>query len=111
MKASLVYRAAGADREYFERSPTLRSLSKTDGKQAGSGAVKVCRKGKLESLKATEAEGLMGWAENSTQWGIFADGKKKAISQTQRIKMCGNGVIPDEVTRILEGCKGFLEAL
>lgn len=109
---SLVIRAAGGDRKYSDRAPTLRSLSKTGQKQAGSGALKLCdRKGNLIPVPAVIVERLMGWSENSTQFGIDAKGKQTEISQSQRIKMLGNGVIPGEISRILEGCKGILELI
>jgi hypothetical protein len=109
---SLVIRAAGGDRIYSLRAPTLRSLAKTGQKQAGSGALKICdRKGNLSPVPATIVEKLMGWSENSTQFGIDATGKRVEISQSQRVKMLGNGVIPGEITRILEGCKGILQSI
>lgn len=44
---------------------------------------------RVRKLTPSEVELLMGWPENHTQTGY--DGKP--ISDTQRYKMCGNGVV------------------
>ncbi|WP_335176863.1 hypothetical protein [Nostoc sp.] len=127
-KFSVIYRAAGSDRIYTEESPTLRSLSNTGGNhQSGSGALKireVCRaedSGRQDPreyqgetylerpINATEAEQLMGWEVGSTAIGINGEGDEITISQTQRIKMLGNGIIPAEITDILTAIKPLLE--
>lgn len=111
---AVLYRAAGGDRIYTEESPTLRSLSNTAGNhQAGSGAYKV-REYQGETylerpINATEAEQLMGWEVGSTAIGINKEGDEIFISQTQRIKMLGNGIIPAEITDILTAIKPLLE--
>ena len=103
----VVYRSASGDREYWENAPTLRSLSNTGGKhQSGSGAVKV-RKYEFEGsytqrpMTPKEAEALMGWDPDSTAWGIDANGVKIPISATQRKKILGNGIVPQEISVIL----------
>lgn len=103
----VVYRSASGDREYWENAPTLRSLSNTGGKhQSGSGAVKV-RKYESDGsytqrpMTPKEAEALMGWEEESTAWGIDANGRKIPISDTQRKKILGNGIVPQEISVIL----------
>lgn len=102
----VVYRSASGDREYWENAPTLRSLSNTGGKhQSGSGAVKV-RTYQDDSytqrpMSAKEAEALMGWEPDSTAWGINSNGEKIAISETQRKKILGNGIVPQEIESIL----------
>ncbi len=103
----VVYRSAGGDREYWGNAPTLRSLSNTGGKhQSGSGAVKV-RKYESDGsytqrpMTAKEAEALMGWDEDSTAWGIDTEGNKIPISETQRKKILGNGIVPQEILGIL----------
>ncbi|WP_416212659.1 hypothetical protein [Nostoc sp. DedQUE04] len=111
---AIVYRAAGGDRIYHEEAPTLRSLSNTGGKhQSGSGAYKIREydgETYLErSINATEAEKLMGWEVGSTARGINKEGDEISISQTQRIKMLGNGIIPAEITDILTAIKPMLE--
>ncbi|WP_442939294.1 hypothetical protein [Nostoc sp.] len=110
---AVLYRAAGGDRIYTEESPTLRSLSSTGNHQSGSGAYKV-REYEGETylerpINATEAEQLMGWEVGSTARGINKEDEEFFISQTQRIKMLGNGIIPAEITDILTAIKPMLE--
>ncbi len=112
-KLIIVYRAAGGDRLYDQEAPTLRSLSSTGNHQSGNGAYKV-REYQGETylerpINATEAEQLMGWEVGSTAIGINKEGDEISISQTQRIKMLGNGIIPSEITDILTAIKPILE--
>lgn len=48
-------------------------------------------------LSATEFERLIGWPVCSTEKGITASGKEISISKTQRQKMLGNGIVPQEI--------------
>ncbi|WP_442944669.1 hypothetical protein [Nostoc sp.] len=105
---AIVYRAAGGDRIYHEQAPCLRSPN-----NAGNGAYKI-REYQGETylerpINATEAEQLMGWEVGSTARGINKEGDEITISQTQRIKMIGNGIIPAEITDILTAIKPMLE--
>lgn len=129
IRTSIVYRAADGDREYFDETPTMRSLTLTNGHQAGSGAVKVREYHKQRGLgvspsgatagqtylerpmTATEYENVMGWESGSTAIGVTEDGKEIKISQTQRKKMLGNGIIPQEITELLMGLKAILEVI
>ncbi len=61
-------------------------------------------------LSATEFERLMGWPVDSTKKGITASGKEITISKTQRQKMLGNGIIPQEIQDICLSLKPFLES-
>ena len=101
----VVYRAAGGDREYWANAPTLRSLSNTGGHQSGSGAVKVRTYTEGTStqrpMTAEECEVIMGWEPGSTAIGIDDQGNQIQISQTQRKKILGNGIVPQEITSIL----------
>ena len=111
---SIVYRDAGGDREYFDCAPTLRSLSSTNGHQGGSGAVKVRNYSSNDTftsrpIEAVECEALMGWQSNSTSAGIDEHGNTISISQTQRKKMLGNGIVPQEITEILTSLKPILQ--
>ncbi|MBD2437378.1 hypothetical protein [Nostoc sp. FACHB-110] len=105
---AVLYRAADGDRLYTELAPCLRSQ-----KDAGTGAYKIREYNGEQYLErpinATEAEQLMGWEVHSTATGINREGDEIAISQTQRIKMLGNGIIPAEVTDILFAIKPILE--
>lgn len=113
----IVHKSAGGERYYYKEAPCLRSrsvvlvvsLSSTNGHQSGSGAIKVREFQSQESIErpltATEAERLMRWLEGSTAIGFTAEGKGIEISTTQRLKMLGNGIIPAEITEILQGLK------
>ena len=115
VRSSIVYRAADGDREYFDETPTMRSLTSTNGHQAGSGAVKVREyQGQTyleRTMTATEYENVMGWESGCTAIGITEDGKEIKISQTQRKKMLGNGIICQEITELLVGLKAILEVI
>nr|WP_254625658.1 hypothetical protein [Nostoc sp. TCL240-02] len=104
---AVLYRAAGGDRIYHEQSPCLRSPN-----NSGTGAYKI-REYQGETylerpINATEAEQLMGWEVGSTAIGINKEGDEIAISQTQRIKMIGNGIIVGEIVDILTAIKPIL---
>jgi hypothetical protein len=106
----------GDIRTYFFNAPTLRSLSNTGGHQAGSGATKIReyyseKEYKDRPMLPIECEGMMGWQLNSTAKGLTEDGKETDISSTQRHKMLGNGIVPQEITEILLSLKPILETL
>jgi hypothetical protein len=103
-------------RTYFFNAPTLRTLSNTGGHQAGSGATKIREyfsetEYKDRPMLPVECEGMMGWKINSTAKGLTECGKETDISNTQRHKMLGNGIVPQEVTEILLSLKPILETL
>lgn len=62
-------------------------------------------------LSAIEFERLMGWPVGCTEKGITVNGKEIVISKTQRQKICGNGIIPQEVEDICSNLKSFLEKI
>lgn len=49
---------------------------------------------RVRKLTPLECERLMSWPDNHTQYGIF-DGSYKPISDTQRYKACGNGIVSE----------------
>jgi len=55
---------------------------------------------KIRRITPLECERLMSWPDNWTQYGII-NGEKKEISDTQRYKMCGNGVVSEVVKQII----------
>lgn len=55
----------------------------------------------IRRLTPLECERLMSWPDNWTKYGIM-DGEKVAISDTQRYKMCGNGVVSEVVRQVIE---------
>lgn len=56
----------------------------------------------LRRLMPIETERLMGWADDWTRWGIDNKGNKVEISDSQRYKMCGNGVVSNVSQAIYE---------
>jgi DNA (cytosine-5)-methyltransferase 1 len=49
-----------------------------------------------------ECERLMGWQDNWTKYGIDKQGKQIEISDTQRRKLCGNGVVSNVVRELIK---------
>ena len=54
----------------------------------------------IRKLTPIECERLMSWPDNRTRWGINEKGEKIEISDSQRYKMCGNGVVSNVVREI-----------
>lgn len=108
---AVIDRARGGDRTYSHIAPTIRTASRDkNGKQGGSGAFKVLEEdGSKRPLRPHEVEKLMGWEENATATGITSDGEKVSISNTQRHRMLGNGIIPAEIENICNNLRPFLE--
>jgi len=73
-------------------SPTLQTNA--------DGMVGTIHKGKIRKLMPIECERLMSWQDNWTKWGIDGKGNKVEISDSQRYKMCGNGVVSNVIKEI-----------
>ncbi len=56
----------------------------------------------IRRLTPIECERLMSWKDNWTKWGIDDKGNKVEISDSQRYKMCGNGVVSNVVKDIMK---------
>ena len=59
-------------------------------------------KGKIRRLTPKECERLMSWPDDYTKYGINEKGEKVEISDTQRYKMCGNGVVSKVVSELIK---------
>ena len=57
---------------------------------------------KIRKLTPIECERLMSWQDDWTRWGIDDTGNKVEISDSQRYKMCGNGVVSNVVKEIIK---------
>lgn len=57
---------------------------------------------KIRKLMPIECERLMSWPDNWTQWGMDDKGNKIEISDSQRYKMCGNGVVSNVVRELIK---------
>ncbi len=58
--------------------------------------------GKIRRLTPLECERLMSWEDEWTRFGIDEKGNKVEISDSQRYKMTGNGVVSNVVKWIIE---------
>jgi len=88
-----------------EQSPALTSHYR--GFPDGDGRPAILKGMRIRRLTPVECERLMGLEDNWTAKGII-DGKEVDISDTQRYKMCGNGVVVnvvDYVYKLLIGEK------
>lgn len=56
---------------------------------------------RIRRLTPRECERLMSWSDDWTRYGDF-DGVVKEISDSQRYKMCGNGVVSNVVRSVVE---------
>ena len=57
---------------------------------------------KIRRLTPRECERLMSWSDDWLRWGMDEKGNKVEISDTQRYKMAGNGVVSNVVKWIIE---------
>lgn len=57
---------------------------------------------RIRRLTPTECERLMSWEDGWTKYGINEKGEKIEMSDTQRYKMCGNGVVSKVVKEVVK---------
>jgi DNA (cytosine-5)-methyltransferase 1 len=57
---------------------------------------------RIRRLMPIECERLMGLPDNWTQYYMLENGNVREVSDTQRYRMCGNGIVPQVVMTILE---------
>lgn len=70
--------------------------------QSGSQRPKAPPAGaRIRRLTPVECERLMSWPDGWTAVGDYGDGKAAPISDTQRYKMCGNGVVSEVVAAVV----------
>ncbi len=60
------------------------------------------KENKIRKLMPVECERLMSWQDDWTKFGMTEKGKIEEISDSQRYKMCGNGVVSEVVKKIVE---------
>lgn len=56
---------------------------------------------RIRRLTPKECERLMSWPDDWTRWGINEKGEKIEISDSQRYKMCGNGVVSNIIKELI----------
>lgn len=54
----------------------------------------------IRRLIPLECERLMGWKDDWTKYGIDEQGKQIELSDTQRYRLCGNGVVSNVIKEI-----------
>ena len=69
--------------------------------QGGNRQPKIPTNSRIRRLTPTECERLMGLPDGWTSKGII-DGKEVEISDSQRYKLCGNGVVVNVVEEIIK---------
>jgi DNA (cytosine-5)-methyltransferase 1 len=68
---------------------------------AGDGNLALARGARVRRLTPRECERLMSWPDDWTRYGVGADGQVVALSDTQRYRLCGNGVVSASVRPIV----------
>jgi DNA (cytosine-5)-methyltransferase 1 len=93
-----VYKSGGENGKVYDSqgiSGTLKSgetSTKGNGGIGSSNSPKILNDMRIRRLTPTECERLMGLEDNWTAKGVV-DGEEVGISDTQRYKLCGNGVV------------------
>ena len=80
-------------------------LTKTDGTTytIDTGNTNAVQLGnQIRRLTPRECERLMSWSDDWTRWGIDEKSNKVEMSDTQRYKMAGNGVVSNVVKWLIE---------
>jgi DNA (cytosine-5)-methyltransferase 3A len=97
------------DRIYSIEGKSVNLSANGGGRGAKTGLCAV--KDYVRKLTPVECERLMTLPDNFTQYGINEKGEKVKISNSQRYKLCGNGVVVEVVDGIikdlLSGVKGL----
>ena len=87
-------------RHTFEKFKGYEGISPTIKSSEGSGNQIIVNN--IRRLMPKECERLMSWPDDWTRWGIDEKGNKVEISDTQRYKMAGNGVVSNVVEWLIE---------
>lgn len=88
----------------FPNSKTRRGrvIKKNSPTLQRNDAIGTIQNGQVRKLMPIECERLMSWPDDWTRWGIDDKGNKIEISDSQRYKMCGNGVVSNCVKEIVK---------
>lgn len=78
------------------------TLTSGKGCQSQSTSNFVCSNKKIRRLVPLECERLMGWPSNHTNVGVDSNDNKIYLSDSQRYKMCGNGVVSTVVKSLAQ---------
>ena len=66
------------------------------------GSAYTIQNNKIRRLLPIECERLMSWKDDWTKYGIDEKGNKIEISDTQRYKLCGNGVVSNVIKELIK---------
>jgi len=94
-----MHRASDKDRLYKNQAPTITSTHSCGGKY------QLIVKGLKSPVPINVFEQLMGWGIDSTKYGVFDTQKVKTISDSKRVQVLGNGIVPQEISKILKELK------
>jgi DNA (cytosine-5)-methyltransferase 1 len=105
LKVGNIYKSNGENGNVYNPngiSPSLKSGTTNNPKHGGIGssnAPKIINQTSIRRLTPVECMRLQGFPDNHNEFGLL-DGKKVAISDTQRYKQAGNAVTVDVVTAV-----------
>lgn len=80
-----------------EEAPTIRATQY----KSGDNQPRLYVPPRIRRLTPKECERLMSWPDDWTKYGNY-DGKVKEVSDSQRYKMCGNGVVSSVISEIVK---------
>ena len=87
-------------------SEHFHTLNTGDGCRTQSAATYVTSDNQtIRKLTPLECERLMSWSDNYTKYGYYGGTNTKEVTDSQRYKMCGNGVVSDCVYPLAEKIK------
>jgi len=88
-------------RVYSTEGIAIALRSNGGGEGGKTGLYQISSK-QIRRLTPVECERLMGWKDNWTRYGIDEKGNKFELSDTQRYRLIGNGVVSNVVKEIVD---------
>jgi len=92
---------AQAHRVYSTEGIAIALRSNGGGEGGKTGLYQISSK-QIRRLTPVECERLMSWKDNWTRYGIDEKGNKFELSDTQRYRLIGNGVVSNVVKEIVD---------
>lgn len=88
----------------FPQSKTRRGrvIKKNSPTLQNNNSIGTIQNKRVRRLTPIECERLMSWSDNWTKYGIDEKGNKVEISDNQRYKMCGNGVVSKVIEELVK---------
>lgn len=78
------------------------AVRQTFGHESVGNGAKIMNGPRIRRLMPIETERLMSWPDSWTRYGTDEDGNVYEQSDTQRYKMCGNGVVSAVVSEVVK---------